>query len=125
MIEDAGQSLSPLIDIGQIEGGFVMGLGWWLTEELVYDPTDGALLTDNTWTYKPMLPADIPEDFRVTMLRNAPNPHGVLSSKGTAQNLHIRSSKERLTAYKYFSYSNWRTSFEYERCCYHSFATSY
>jgi len=89
-----------------------MGLGWWLTEELIYDQNTGKLLTDNTWVcvcnmfalfkdwsingilklnlqicmsnykqYKPMMPADIPEDLRVTLLRNAPNPFGVLSSK--------------------------------------------
>lgn len=52
IIEDAGDSLSPLIDIGQIEGAFIMGLGWWLTEELVYDTSNGALLTDNTWVRK-------------------------------------------------------------------------
>ncbi|CAL8110877.1 unnamed protein product [Orchesella dallaii] len=85
LIEDAGQSLSPLVDIGQIEGGFIMGLGWWLTEELVYDQSSGQLLTDNTWNYKPMLPADIPEDLRVTLLRKAPNPYGVLSSKAVGE----------------------------------------
>lgn len=49
IIEDAGESMSPLVDIGQIEGAFVMGLGWWLTEELIYDKSTGELLTDNTW----------------------------------------------------------------------------
>ncbi|CAL8110869.1 unnamed protein product [Orchesella dallaii] len=85
IIEDAGNSLSPLIDVGQIEGAFVMGLGWLLTENLVYDEETGELLTNNTWEYKPMLPADIPEDFRITMLKNTPNPFGVLSSKATAE----------------------------------------
>ncbi|ODN04993.1 Xanthine dehydrogenase [Orchesella cincta] len=85
IIEDAGNSLSPLIDVGQIEGAFVMGLGWLLTENLAYDEETGELLTNNTWEYKPMLPADIPEDFRITMLKNAPNPFGVLSSKATAE----------------------------------------
>lgn len=49
IVEDAGESMSPLVDIGQIEGAYVMGLGWWLTEELIYDKSTGALLTDNTW----------------------------------------------------------------------------
>lgn len=48
ILNDTGFSLSPLVDIGQIEGAFIMGLGWWLTEELIYDPSSGALLTDNT-----------------------------------------------------------------------------
>ncbi|CAL8110871.1 unnamed protein product [Orchesella dallaii] len=85
LIEDAGESLSPLVDIGQIEGSFVMGLSWWLTEELIYDQKSGELLTDRTTNYKPMLASDIPEDFRVTILRNAPNPFGALSSKATGE----------------------------------------
>ncbi|CAL8110870.1 unnamed protein product [Orchesella dallaii] len=85
VIKDCGQSISPLVDIGQIEGAVVMGFSWWLTEELIYDQNTGELLTTDTWQYKPMLPADIPEDLRVTMLRNAPNPFGVLSSKSTGE----------------------------------------
>lgn len=41
--------MSPEVDIGQVEGAFVMGLGYWLTEKLVYDQSTGKLLTDRTW----------------------------------------------------------------------------
>jgi xanthine dehydrogenase/oxidase len=49
IIEDVGQSLSPMVDIGQIEGAFVMGMGYWLSEELRYDKTSGRLLNTRTW----------------------------------------------------------------------------
>jgi xanthine dehydrogenase molybdopterin-binding subunit B len=49
LLEDAGNSLNPEIDIGQVEGALVMGLGLWTTEKLVYDEKTGQLLTKNTW----------------------------------------------------------------------------
>lgn len=41
LVEDTGRSMSPLVDIGQIEGSFIMGLGFWLTEKYVYDRRTG------------------------------------------------------------------------------------
>ncbi|PVD33599.1 hypothetical protein C0Q70_04856 [Pomacea canaliculata] len=85
ILYDCGESLSPEIDLGQMEGGFMLGLGCHLLEESKYHPTTGALLTDGTWEYKPPLPKDLPVDFRVSFLRNAPNPLGVLRSKATGE----------------------------------------
>jgi hypothetical protein len=46
-------SLNPAVDIGQVEGGLLMGLGYWLSEEILFDRKTGRLTTDGTWEYKP------------------------------------------------------------------------
>nr|CAD7461029.1 unnamed protein product [Timema tahoe] len=85
ILEDAGQSISPLIDVGQVTGAFVMGMGVWTHEDIVYDPTTGAVLTNRTWNYYPPGMKDIPIDFRVTLKKDSPNPVGVARSKGTGE----------------------------------------
>lgn len=91
ILEDTGESLSPGIDVGQIEGAFVMGLGYFLTEKIVFDPISGELLTNRSWNYKPPGAKDIPIDFRVRFLRNSPNPAGVLRSKTTGEPASVMS----------------------------------
>jgi len=49
LIEDAGISLNPEIDVGQIEGSFVMGAGYWTSEDIIYDAKTGMLMNDRTW----------------------------------------------------------------------------
>lgn len=73
ILHDAGRSLNPAIDIGQIEGGFVQGLGWLTSEELVFDPS-GRLLTHAPSTYKIPTCSDVPADFRVALHRPGRNP---------------------------------------------------
>ncbi|XP_053955239.1 uncharacterized protein LOC128861267 [Anastrepha ludens] len=85
ILEDAGESLSPHIDIGQVEGSFIMLLGYWLTEQLIYDRQTGQLLTNRTWNYKPPGAKDIPIDFRVELLQRNPNPAGFMRSKATGE----------------------------------------
>ncbi len=70
LLHDVGRSLNPAIDIGQIEGGFVQGMGWLTTEELVFDAR-GRLVTHAPSTYKIPACSDVPADFRVA-LWNAP-----------------------------------------------------
>ncbi|XP_044257084.1 indole-3-acetaldehyde oxidase-like isoform X1 [Tribolium madens] len=84
LIEDTGQSMSPEIDIGQIEGAFVMGMGYYTMEHIIFN-YEGKILTNNTWTYHPPGAKDIPVDFNVKFPKNNPNPVGVLKSKATGE----------------------------------------
>ncbi|WP_299647124.1 xanthine dehydrogenase molybdopterin binding subunit [uncultured Jannaschia sp.] len=71
ILHDAGASLNPALDIGQIEGGFVQGAGWLTTEELVWDEA-GRLRTHAPSTYKIPCASDVPDVFEVA-LWDAPN----------------------------------------------------
>jgi xanthine dehydrogenase large subunit len=66
ILHDVGRSLNPAIDIGQIEGGFVQGMGWLTTEELCWDE-GGCLTTHAPSTYKIPVASNVPADFRVSV----------------------------------------------------------
>jgi xanthine dehydrogenase large subunit len=72
ILHDVGHSLNPAIDIGQIEGAFVQGMGWLTMEELVYD-AQGRLRTHAPSTYKIPCASDVPEDFRVALYASKGN----------------------------------------------------
>jgi xanthine dehydrogenase large subunit len=72
LLHDVGRSLNPAIDLGQVEGGFVQGLGWLTSEELVWDG-DGRLATHAPSTYKIPVASDVPADFRVTLWAGGEN----------------------------------------------------
>lgn len=72
ILHDCGTSLNPAIDKGQIEGGFIQGMGWLTTEELVWD-AKGVLKTHAPSTYKIPVASDRPRIFNVALLENAPN----------------------------------------------------
>ena len=92
IVFDMGWSLNPAIDIGQIEGAFVQGIGYLLTEELIFQPDGknmGRLNTVNTWRYKPPATPTIPLNMNVHLFPRdwkkagqvPENPNGLLSSK--------------------------------------------
>eukprot|EP01006_Ploeotia_vitrea_P056302 TRINITY_DN68086_c1_g4_i1.p1 TRINITY_DN68086_c1_g4~~TRINITY_DN68086_c1_g4_i1.p1 ORF type:complete len:1312 (-),score=225.69 TRINITY_DN68086_c1_g4_i1:150-4085(-) len=81
LLFDSGYSLNPAIDIGQIEGGFLMGVGYMLNEEHNYNKMTGQLMNLGTWEYKPPSAMDIPLVWNVSLLKNSPNPVGLFSSK--------------------------------------------
>ena len=72
ILHDVGRSLNPAIDIGQIEGAFVQGMGWLTTEELVFD-AEGHLRTHAPSTYKIPCASDVPADFRVKLYESGGN----------------------------------------------------
>jgi xanthine dehydrogenase large subunit len=76
IVHDVGRSLNPAIDMGQIEGGFIQGMGWLTTEELVWDK-EGRLRTHAPSTYKIPTCADRPEIFNIRLLENV-NPKATI-----------------------------------------------
>nr|XP_006636840.1 PREDICTED: aldehyde oxidase-like isoform X1 [Lepisosteus oculatus] len=84
IVMDVGQSLNPALDIGQIEGGFVQGLGLYTIEELKFSP-EGVLLTRGPSDYKIPALCDIPPQLNVSLLANSINPHAIYFSKGIGE----------------------------------------
>ncbi|MFI8766803.1 xanthine dehydrogenase molybdopterin binding subunit [Streptomyces sp. NPDC053792] len=89
IVHDVGDSLSPMIDIGQVEGGFVQGAGWLTLEDLRWDAGDGPhrgrLLTQAASTYKLPSFSEMPEEFHVTLLQNASEEGAVYGSKAVGE----------------------------------------
>ena len=84
ILHDVGDSLNEDIDIGQIEGGFIQGVGWCTTEEIKWD-NKGRLLTHSPDTYKIPTVNDIPGDFRVELLKDYPNEGTIRKSKAVGE----------------------------------------
>ena len=75
--QDVGHSLNPGIDVGQIEGGFIQGMGWLTSEELRWEPT-GRLASDGPATYKIPAGGDTPVEFNVELFPNSPNTQATI-----------------------------------------------
>ncbi len=84
ILHDVGDSLNEDIDIGQIEGGFIQGVGWCTTEEIKWN-NKGFLLNNSPDTYKIPTIADIPLDFRVNLMQKIPNPNTIRKSKAVGE----------------------------------------
>ncbi|MEU3604547.1 xanthine dehydrogenase molybdopterin binding subunit [Streptomyces sp. NPDC035033] len=89
IVHDVGESLSPMIDIGQVEGGFVQGAGWLTLEDPRWDTGDGPgrgrFLTQAASTYKLPSFSEMPEEFHVTLLENATEEGAVYGSKAVGE----------------------------------------
>ena len=89
IVHDVGDSLSPLIDVGQIEGGFVQGAGWLTLEDLRWDMSDGdgrgRLTTQSASTYKLPSFSEMPEQFNVHLFERATESGVVYGSKAVGE----------------------------------------
>ena len=84
ILEDVGDSVSPLVDRGQIEGGFIQGVGWLTLEELVWDAS-GRLATAGASTYKLPSWTEVPDTFEVNFLERATEPGVIFGSKAVGE----------------------------------------
>jgi len=85
LLMDLGTQLNAAVDMGQVQGGFVMTLGYLFTEETMWDK-HGTQLFAGTWHYKVPTAYDIPVTFNVSLLKDSPNPNSIaLNSKAVAE----------------------------------------
>ena len=84
ILQDVGDSISPVVDRGQIEGGFIQGLGWLTIEELLWDDK-GRVATAGASTYKLPSWAELPQVFEVHTLERATQPDVVFGSKAVGE----------------------------------------
>ena len=84
ILHDVGRSINPALDIGQIEGGFVQGMGWLTTEQLVWNDK-GLLTTHAPSTYKIPATGDVPEHFKVDLWHEANREDNVFGSKAVGE----------------------------------------
>lgn len=85
ILHDVGDSISPLVDRGQVEGGFIQGLGWLTREELVWDMKTGRLLTAGASTYKLPSLGECPEIFNVELMPKAHEETVIHGSKAVGE----------------------------------------
>ncbi|HHN48110.1 MAG TPA: xanthine dehydrogenase molybdopterin binding subunit, partial [Bacteroidales bacterium] len=84
ILHDVGDSINEGIDLGQVTGGFIQGVGWCTTEVVKWDKK-GQLLNHSPDTYKIPGIGDMPEVFNVELLQDAPNPAVIKKSKAVGE----------------------------------------
>ena len=84
ILHDVGRSINPAVDMGQVEGGFIQGLGWLTCEEIVRDE-HGRLLTNGPATYKIPAAGNTPDDFRVAFYKNDNKEKTIYHSKAVGE----------------------------------------
>ncbi|PLC03067.1 xanthine dehydrogenase molybdopterin binding subunit [Variovorax sp. RO1] len=85
ILHDAGKSLNPAVDIGQVEGAFIQGMGWLTTEELVWHPASGKLTTHAPSTYKIPTANDCPPVFNVRLFEGQNVEDSIHRSKAVGE----------------------------------------
>lgn len=84
IVHDIGESLHPMVDIGQVEGALAQGIGWLTVEEVIYNE-QGRLITDALSTYKVPDINAAAKEVRIEFLKDAPNPYGPMKSKAVGE----------------------------------------
>jgi xanthine dehydrogenase large subunit len=84
LLQDVGDSIAPVVDRGQVEGGFLQGVGWLTLEEVLWD-AQGRLATAGASTYKLPSWSEVPEVFVVNFLQRATEPTVVMGSKAVGE----------------------------------------
>jgi len=84
VLYDVGFSINPGIDLGQVEGAFAWGIGYYLTEEPLYD-NKGVERSQGTWEYKPPMATEMPIEFNAELVKDNPFKDGMLSSKAVGE----------------------------------------
>ena len=85
VLHDVGRSLNPAVDIGQVEGAFIQGMGWLTMEELVWHPQTGLLMTHAPSTYKIPTANDFPPVFNIKLYENANAEDSIHRSKAVGE----------------------------------------
>eukprot|EP01028_Stygiella_incarcerata_P007066 TRINITY_DN2887_c0_g1_i1.p1 TRINITY_DN2887_c0_g1~~TRINITY_DN2887_c0_g1_i1.p1 ORF type:complete len:1331 (-),score=389.97 TRINITY_DN2887_c0_g1_i1:4292-8146(-) len=85
LLEDAGKALNPALDIGQVEGGFTQGYGYFTMEEVSWDTETGVNTITGPGEYCVPMIADAPRFMRTELMGGVPNPENVFASKSSAE----------------------------------------